>query len=251
MGALHRGHLALVEASTSECDFTVVTVFVNPIQFQPGEDYQRYPRDLRCDQAALSEFRVDCVFAPSQDEMYPPGYSTFVDPPEVARPLEGACRPGHFRGVTTIVLKLFHLVPADVAYFGHKDYQQSLVVRRMVEDLDLPLTIRVCPTVRDPDGLAISSRNVYLTPTEREQAIALPRALALAADWVRQGERDAQSISAAMRQELAAVGIRKIDYVALVHPETFAEVRAVNQATIAAVAAHVGSTRLIDNRLIG
>jgi pantoate--beta-alanine ligase len=149
------------------------------------------------------------------------------------------------------VLKLFHIIPADVAYFGHKDYQQSLVIRRMVEDLDVTITIRVCPTVRDPDGLAISSRNAYLTPDQRKQALALSRSLTLAADLVQQGQRDAKEVASQVRQELAAAGIHQIDYVTLVHPETLAEVRFVDQATIVAVAAVVGSTRLIDNRLIG
>jgi pantoate--beta-alanine ligase len=251
MGALHAGHLSLVEAAQAECEFTVVTIFVNPTQFAHGEDYSRYPRDLEADLLALAGDRVDCVFAPSQDHMYSPGHSTFVEPPEVARRLEGNCRPGHFRGVTTVVLKLFHLIPADVAYFGHKDYQQSLVIRRMVEDFSLPITLRVCPTVRDSDGLAISSRNAFLTPDEREQARALSRSLTRAAKLVEQGQRDAEVITAQVRQELAAAGIHKIDYVALVHPETLADVRTVDQATIAAVAAVVGSTRLIDNRLLG
>jgi pantoate--beta-alanine ligase len=251
MGALHQGHLSLVEAATSECDFTVVTVFVNPTQFSAGEDFVQYPRNLETDLQALAEYRVDCVFAPGESEMYRPGASTYVQPPEVARVLEGECRPGHFRGVATVVLKLFHIIPADVAYFGHKDYQQSLVIRRIVEELDVPVTIRVCPTVREPDGLAMSSRNAFLTPEQRKQALALSRALTLAADLVEQGQRDAQEITAQMQQELAGVGIRQIDYVALVHPETLAPVRSISQPTIAAVAAVVGNTRLIDNRLIG
>ena len=251
MGALHRGHLGLVEASVGECDVTVVSIFVNPTQFQPGEDFTQYPRDLQADREALSEFSVDYLFCPLTEELYPPGCSTFVEPPEIARPWEGIARAGHFRGVTTIVLKLLHVMPADVAYFGHKDYQQSLVIRHMVEDLNLSTTIRVCPTVRDPDGLAVSSRNAYLTPAERTQALALSRSLKLAADLVEQGQRDANTIATQMRQELAAAGINKIDYVALVHPETLTEVRSVDQATIAAIAAHVGTTRLIDNRVIG
>ena len=251
MGALHAGHLSLVEAATSEADYTVVTVFVNPTQFLPGEDFERYPRDLKSDLQALSGIGVDCVFAPSSAEMFPPGHSTFVEPPEVARPLEGKCRPGHFRGVATIVLKLLHVIPADMAYFGHKDYQQTLVIRRMVEDLDLTTTIRVCPTIRDPDGLALSSRNDYLAPDERERALALSRSLSLAADRVQQGQRDATEIVSLVRQELAVAGIHKIDYVALVQPDTLAEVRRVDQPTLAAVAAVVGSVRLIDNRLLG
>ena len=251
MGALHAGHISLVDASTHECDFTVVTVFVNPTQFAAGEDFEKYPRNLASDLQALADYPVDCVYAPSDKEVFRPGCSTSVEPPEVARVLEGQCRPGHFRGVATIVLKLFHVIPADVAYFGHKDYQQSLVIRRMVEDLDVPVTIRVCPTIREPDGLAISSRNAYLTPDQRKQALALSRSLTLAADLAEQGQRDASEIVARVRHELAVAGIHQIDYVSLVHPETMAEVRYVDQATIVAVAAMVGSTRLIDNRLIG
>lgn len=251
MGALHGGHLSLVEAAARECDFIVVSIFVNPTQFSVGEDYQQYPRTLAADLRALAPYPIHCVFTPSETQLYPPGHSTYVDPPEVARVLEGKYRPGHFRGVVTVVLKLLHLVPADVAYFGHKDYQQSLVIRRMVEDLNVPVTIRVCPTVRDPDGLALSSRNAYLTPDQREQARALSRSLSRAADLVEQGQCEAKVIAAQMHHELSAAGVHKIDYVALVHPETLADVSRVDQPTIAAVAAVVGSTRLIDNRLIG
>jgi pantoate--beta-alanine ligase len=250
MGALHAGHISLVDASRLECDFTVVTVFVNPTQFAPHEDFTRYPRDLAADLAALAG-RADLVFAPDDGQMYPDGFSTHVEPPRVAEPLEGRCRPGHFRGVATVVMKLFQLVPAEIAYFGQKDYQQSLVVRRMVEDLNVPIGVRVCPTVRERDGLALSSRNAYLSPTERQRALTLSRSLEAAARLHAEGERSAGTILAAMRQTLAAGGVTDIDYVALADRETLAELRHIDGPAVALVAARVGATRLIDNKLIG
>ncbi len=251
MGALHDGHLSLVRASRQVCDFTAVTVFVNPTQFGPHEDFDRYPRDLERDLNLLGEHRVDLVFAPPPEAIYPPGFSTFVEPPEVSRPLEGKCRPGHFRGVTTVVLKLFNLVPADVAFIGQKDYQQSLVIRRMVEDLNVPIEIRVCPTVREPDGLAMSSRNAYLSPAERQRALALPRALNLAAELIARGERDGHVVIRRMQRVLDEAGVEHVDYVALAHPESLHDVAQVDGPVVALVAASAGATRLIDNRLIG
>lgn len=250
MGALHAGHLSLVERSTAECDVTVVTIFVNPTQFAPHEDFGQYPRTLDTDLAALSKYGVDLVFLPTNDEMYPPGHSTFVEPPEAARRLEGECRGGFFRGVCTVVLKLFNAVPADIAYFGQKDYQQSVVVRRMVDDLDLPIRIVVCSTVREPDGLALSSRNAYLNPAERRQALAVSRCLTAAADQVAAGQTDADAIRNGMRQVLIDAGIERIEYVSLVEGESFAEVERVSGPVVALVAAFVGKTRLIDNLLI-
>ncbi len=250
MGALHEGHLSLVRASQAECEATVVTIFVNPSQFGPKEDFTRYPRNLDGDLAALGKLGVSWVFAPGVEVMYPEGHSTFVEPPQVSQPLEGRCRPGHFRGVATVVLKLFQIVPADVAYFGQKDYQQSLVVRRMVADLNVPTEIRVCPIVRESDGLALSSRNVYLSPTERVQALALSRSLHEAESAVRSGERDAEAIRRRMRQVLEAACIERIDYVALADPESFAEPVRAEPPVVALVAAYVGTTRLIDNRII-
>ena len=251
MGALHRGHLSLVDASIGECDRTIVTIFVNPTQFLPGEDYDRYPRSVPADLELLSEYPVDWVFAPSVEEMYPRRFSTYVHPPAVSEPWEGVQRPGHFRGVTTVVLKLFHIIPADVAYFGHKDYQQSQVIRRMVEDLSLPITIRVCPTVRDPDGMALSSRNQYLQPHERNIGLSISQGLNLATDLVAQGERRASVVLERVRRVLEEAGVTSIDYVALVHPDTMESVSTINNPTLAIVAVWVGATRLIDNRLIG
>ena len=250
MGALHEGHLSLVRASLAECDYTVVSIFVNPTQFGPHEDFLEYPRTLDADLERLRTCGVDLAFAPSNAEMYPNDFSTYVEPPRVAEPLEGQCRPGHFRGVATVVLKLFHLVQADVAYFGQKDYQQSLVIRHMVRDLDVPTEIRVCPTVREPDGLAMSSRNRYLSASERRCALALWRSLRLATELFARGERDPDVVGEQMRKLLQADTAR-IDYVALAHPETLEPADELDASTMALVAAYVGATRLIDNCRIG
>jgi pantoate--beta-alanine ligase len=251
MGALHEGHLSLVEASRAECDVTVVSIFVNPTQFGPSEDLDKYPRSLDTDLAALDEYKVDLVFAPSNDEMYPADFSTLVEPPDVAKPLEGDCRPGHFRGVATVVLKLFNVAPADVAYFGQKDYQQSLVIRRMVTDLNVPIEIRVCPIVREVDGLALSSRNVYLSPEQRQRSLAISRSLKFACDLFRRGATEARLIVDQITQELNKAGIHQIDYVSLSDAETLAPVDCVDASTMALIAARVGQTRLIDNCRLG
>ncbi|MHB1038476.1 MAG: pantoate--beta-alanine ligase [Pirellulales bacterium] len=251
MGALHAGHLSLVDASAGECDFTVVTIFVNPTQFGPNEDYRRYPRTLQADLELLRPHRVDLVFAPPVEEMYRPGSTTTVDVGAVAEPWEGRCRPGHFRGVATVVLKLFNLVGADIAYFGQKDYQQTAVIRRMVEDLDVPIAIRVCPTVRQEDGLALSSRNAYLDAAARQRALVLSKSLELAAELAARGERRAAAIRSRMEELFAAAGEVKIEYIALADPDTLQEVAEVTRPTLAAVAAVVAEVRLIDNRIIG
>ena len=250
MGALHAGHLSLVRAARAECDFTVATIFVNPTQFAPGEDYRCYRRTLDADLAALAALGVDVVFAPAVEQMYPDGHTTTVDVGGVALPLEGVCRPDHFRGVATVVLKLFHLAPAHVAYFGQKDYQQSLVVRQMVGDLDLPIRIRVCPIVREADGLALSSRNEYLSHSERRQALALSQSLRLASELYCVGERDAAVLRQRMREVFNSAGIGDIDYIALADRDRLEDVAVVGDETIALVAARVGKTRLIDNHLL-
>jgi pantoate--beta-alanine ligase len=251
MGALHEGHLSLVRASVAEGRFTVATIFVNPTQFGPAEDFTRYPRDLDRDRELLALAGAELAFAPDEGEIYPAGFSTFVEPPSVGLPLEGKCRPGHFRGVATVVLKLFNLAQADAAYFGHKDYQQSLVVRRLVADLSVPIEIRVCPTVREPDGLALSSRNAYLSASERRQALALSQSLFAAEELVAGGERRAKAVLEHMKHILGAAGIERIDYVAIADRETLADVSDLSRPAVALVAAHVGKTRLIDNLLIG
>jgi pantoate--beta-alanine ligase len=250
MGALHDGHLSLVRIARQRADCVVATIFVNPTQFGPAEDFSKYPQTLDADLQALSAAECDLVFVPTAAEMYPAGFSTYVDPPAVAHPLEGQCRPGHFRGVATIVLKLFHLIPAHFACFGQKDFQQLLVIRRMVEDLALPIEIVACPIVREPDGLAMSSRNRYLSPAERQQALALSQALNRAERLVADGQYDAASIVAAMRRVLAEAGLSRIDYVAIADPESLAERQSVDRPSVALIAAFVGDTRLIDNRML-
>lgn len=250
MGALHEGHLSLVDASAAECDYTVASVFVNPTQFGPGEDFEKYPRDIDADVALLKERGVDMVFAPEVDEMYPENSCTFVELDGIALPLEGKFRPGHFRGVATIVLKLFHAVAPDRAYFGQKDYQQTLVVKRMVTDLLVPVEIRVCPIVREPDGLAMSSRNAYLDKEARQHALVVPKCLLNVEAMIAAGERDVATILVAARAMFDKVPNAKIDYIALVDPDTLAPVEQIHGRTLAAIAAHLGSTRLIDNRII-
>jgi pantoate--beta-alanine ligase len=250
MGALHDGHLSLVRASRAECDVTLVTIFVNPTQFGPNEDFAKYPRTLDTDLLALAREQTDLVFTPPQDQMFPESLSTYVEPPSVAAPFEGVCRPGHFRGVATVVLKLFHLIPADVAYFGQKDYQQCRVIERMVADLDLPIEVRRCPIVREQDGLAMSSRNRYLSPEERRQAVAISRCLQAGCKRIQEGARDANVIREAMRAVLASAGISRVDYLAIAHPDTLHELQVIDQPAVLLVAARVGSTRLIDNWLV-
>lgn len=247
MGALHAGHLSLVQASNAQCDFTVVSIFVNPTQFGPQEDLSRYPRDLAGDLAKLADHKVDCVFAPSVEEMYPDDFQTSVMVKGVTDLWEGAHRPGHFSGVTTVVAKLFNQVMPSIAFFGHKDYQQSVVIRQMARDLAMPLQIEVCPTVREADGLALSSRNAYLSPTERQQALALSAGLKEAADRVASGERDAAVLTAAIEARCRQEPDLRLQYVAIVDPDTLQSVDKVLTPAIALIAAHVGSTRLIDN----
>jgi len=251
MGALHEGHLSLIEAARAECDVTVASIFVNPTQFGPGEDFHRYPRDLSRDVSLLGERGCELVFVPSEEEMYRPGHATFVEVGQLGQVLEGAYRPTHFRGVATVVLKLFHLAPADRAYFGRKDYQQTLVVRQMVSDLDVPIEIRVCPIVREADGLAMSSRNAYLSAEERQRATALYRSLQLAEKLAAEGQRDAATIRAAMENEIRRAGGIELQYIALVADGTVQPVDTIAGPTTVAIAARIGTTRLIDNTLIG
>lgn len=247
MGALHEGHLSLVQRSKQECDLTIATIFVNPTQFGPNEDLAKYPRTLESDLEMLSRIHCDYVLVPAADQIYRPGHSTSIEPPNVATQWEGAIRPGHFRGVATIVLKLFHLIPATIAYFGRKDYQQVAVIRAMVEDLNVPIRVETCPTVREPDGLAMSSRNRYLQSQDRPRAVGLWRSLEKARTLVEQGCRSAMEIEQAMIQTLEQAPVDSIDYAALVHPDTMERVPCIDQEVVAIVAARVGGTRLIDN----
>ncbi|MCX7623224.1 MAG: pantoate--beta-alanine ligase [Thermomicrobium sp.] len=250
MGYLHAGHLALVRRARAENEAVVVSIFVNPLQFGPAEDYERYPRDLDRDLRLLDAERVDAVFAPPVEEMYPPGFATsVVVSGPVAERLEGEARPGHFRGVATVVTRLLNLVQPHRAYFGWKDAQQVLVVQRLVADLALPVEIVPVPTVREPDGLALSSRNVYLSPEERRVAAALPQALFAALERFRAGERDAGELRRLVRETLAGAPVR-LEYVSVSDRETFTEVDRVERPALLLVAAWVGSTRLIDNVLL-
>jgi pantoate--beta-alanine ligase len=251
MGALHEGHMSLVDAARAECDLTLATIFVNPTQFAPHEDIEKYPRPLERDVSLLGSRGCDIVFTPSVAEMYPPGNSTYVDVGPLGQVLEGEFRPTHFRGVATVVLKLFQLAPADRAYFGRKDYQQTLVVRRMVEDLKTPIDIRVCPIVREADGLAMSSRNAYLSPAERQRALALSKSLRLAEQLAARGERNTETIERAMREQISTSGGVELQYIAFLADGTVTPVATISGPTAVVLAAHVGKTRLIDNTTIG
>jgi pantoate--beta-alanine ligase len=247
MGALHEGHLSLIRRARQDCPTVAISIFVNPAQFGPHEDFDRYPRPIERDLALAEEAGVDLVFHPSVEVMYPPGFATYVEVGPPALRWEGERRPGHFRGVATVVTKLFTITTPQRAYFGEKDYQQLQVVRRLVADLNLPVEIIGCPIVREPDGLALSSRNVYLTPTERPHATALWRALEAGRRLAAAGERDAGRLQAAMEAVLAATPGVRIDYVAVVDAATLEPVARLERPTRALIAAYLGSVRLIDN----
>jgi len=247
MGALHAGHLSLVDRSRKENDSTVASLFVNPTQFGPKEDLSRYPRDFEGDRRRLEDAGCALLFAPPPEEIYRPRFDTWVEPGTVAARLEGERRPGHFRGVTTVVLKLFGIVEPDRAYFGEKDAQQLAVIRAMVRDLDVPVEVVGCPTVREPDGLALSSRNRYLEGDDRRAAPVLYRALSHARDLWRAGERNAEALRSAMRETLAAEPRARVDYVSVADPVTFAELDRIEGPALLAMAVFVGPARLIDN----
>jgi pantoate--beta-alanine ligase len=251
MGALHDGHLSLVERARRENDQVAASVFVNPTQFGPHEDLGRYPRDLARDTKLLEDAGVDLLFAPEPTEMYPQGFATAVEVAGPSQFLEGERRPGHFRGVATVVLKLFGIAQPDRAYFGQKDAQQLAVVRRMVKDLDVPVEIVGCPIRREADGLALSSRNVYLSPDERRGAPVLFRSLEAARQRWEAGERDASAIRAAVRAVLATEPLARPDYVSVADPETFVEAEGRVDAAIVLLAVFFGKTRLIDNLPLG
>jgi pantoate--beta-alanine ligase len=252
MGALHAGHVSLMEIARRECDFVVASIFVNPTQFGPNEDFTRYPRTLENDLALCAAAGVSLVFHPTPEQMYPkqPPFGTFVEVTGLSEILEGAIRPGHFRGVTTVVLKLFEIVGAHAAYFGQKDFQQQTIIRQMVRDLNLPVEVRVCPTIRETDGLALSSRNIYLQGEERPSALALSRSLKLADEALRGGETDLKAIQAKMQALLSGTPLVKPDYAVLADPDTLQELIGMQSRIVALVAARVGKTRLIDNLVI-
>jgi len=250
MGALHRGHLSLVEECRQHVDYSVVTIFVNPTQFAPHEDLSRYPRPLSADLAACEAAGVDCVFTPDVSTFYPAGFNTWVTVDGISEELEGEFRPGHFRGVATIVAKLFHVVQPDVACFGSKDYQQQALIRQMVRDLDMPVDVVVCPTIREADGLALSSRNVYLSAEERTTARALSRALRLAEQLWKSGERDVSAVEYRMQAELQAESGVQVQYAVLRDPVTLKALTAWQPEVVGLIAAFVGKTRLIDHLTI-
>jgi pantoate--beta-alanine ligase len=250
MGALHAGHIALVRAARAQCDVVAASIFVNPTQFGPNEDFAKYPRTFEQDCALLKAEGVALLFAPQPEEMYPPGASTFVEVEGVGDRLDGASRPGHFRGVATIVAKLFHIVGPDKAFFGQKDAAQVAVLRSMVRDLNFDLELVVCPTVREPYGLALSSRNRYLSASERVQALVLSNALNVITAKYHAGEKDVARLLEAGRGVMATEPEVRIDYFAIVDPETLLPLTEARAGALAAVAAHVGSTRLIDNTLL-
>ncbi len=251
MGHLHQGHLSLIKRARQDCDEVVVSIFVNPTQFGAGEDYSRYPRDLSRDIKLCQQEGVDVVFAPSREEMYPDGYSTFVKvEEELSLTLEGSSRPGHFQGVCTILTKLFNIISPDFSYFGQKDYQQVLVVKRLVRDLNLRTQIVVLPTVREKDGLAVSSRNSYLNREERRAATVLHQSLEKARQLIKEGKRDPDLVVSRMKDVIKAESLAEIDYVAVVDPETLRKVERIGKEVLVAMAVKIGGTRLIDNEKI-
>jgi pantoate--beta-alanine ligase len=247
MGALHEGHLSLVRAAKAQCDLVAVSIFVNPTQFGPNEDLSKYPRTFEKDRAMLEKEGVNFLFAPSVEDMYPAGAVTYVTVEGLSDKLCGKSRPGHFRGVTTVVSKLFHIVEPAVAFFGQKDAAQAAVIRRMVRDLNLPVEIVVCPIVREADGLAMSSRNAYLSPQERKAALVLYRSLTRVRELFEQGEREAGKLIASGRQIFSEELAARLDYFEIVDPETLDPVTDVTHGVLVAVAAIFGTTRLIDN----
>ena len=247
MGALHEGHLSLIRAARAQSDVVAVSLFVNPLQFGPKEDLAKYPRTFERDRDLLEAEKVDLLFAPSSDAMYQPGATTFVTVEGLSDRLCGHSRPGHFRGVTTVVAKLFHIAEPDLAFFGQKDAAQVAIIRRMVRDLNLPVRIVVCPIVREKDGLALSSRNAYLDPQQRRQALALHRALMRVETLAGAGEHSAARLNEAGRQVMAEEPGARLDYFEVVNPETLDPVADISHGALVAVAAFIGNTRLIDN----
>ncbi|HOL31396.1 MAG TPA: pantoate--beta-alanine ligase [Anaerohalosphaeraceae bacterium] len=249
MGALHEGHGSLIIAAKKQCGYVVISIFVNPTQFGPSEDYNRYPRTFDADAAYCRNLGVDAVFAPSVEQMYPAEQLVWVHPEKLTDHLCGASRPGHFRGVATVCTKLFNIVQPDIAYFGQKDAQQAVVIRRMVQDLNIPIQICVCPIIREPDGLAMSSRNRYLSPAERRQALCLYNALTACRSRIAAGQRNAKLLIDLMAGIIADSGGR-IDYISIVDPHTLEPLEYIEQTALVALAVHIGNTRLIDNLLI-
>jgi pantoate--beta-alanine ligase len=250
MGALHEGHLTLMRKAKSECDVAVASVFVNPTQFGQGEDFEAYPRDLNKDLQMAANAGVDIAFTPDTSEMYPLGYQTAVTLSELTVRWEGEVRPGHFQGVATVVAKLLNIVQPERAYFGQKDYQQLLVIERLVRDLNIPTTVVMVPTVREPDGLAMSSRNAYLDAEQRQASVVLSRLLRRADELVKSGQTDSHAVRTELEALLRQTPDARADYIALAHPETLEPVVSLAEPTVVLLAIRIGKTRLIDNALI-
>jgi len=250
MGYLHEGHLSLIRRAKKECDLTVLSIFVNPTQFGPAEDYKKYPRDLKHDEAIARRLGVNAIFLPTVDKMYPPGFCTYVSVEGLSGILCGRSRPGHFRGVATVVSKLFNIVQPDVAYFGQKDAQQAVIIRRFVKDLNMGVKIRVLPIIREKDGLALSSRNKYLSGQERKDALVLYAALRGARRRVLAGERSAKRVVSAIKRLIEEKKGAKIDYVSVVEADSLTEIKRISGKVLIALAVRIGKTRLIDNVII-
>jgi len=251
MGALHAGHFSLINQARKENDIVVVSIFVNPAQFGPGEDLKKYPRSLKKDIESCRKLGVDLLFLPDKNDMYPEGYSTFINVDNLSDVLCGASRPGHFRGVSTVVAKLLNIVRPDVLYLGQKDAQQAIIISRMIKDLNYSVKVKVMPTVRHEDGLALSSRNAYLSKNERAAAVVLFKALQLAEFLIGNGQRNSSRIISRMRQLIEKNKLARIDYIAIVEPEQLKEIKRVEPGCLVVLAVKIGKTRLIDNTIIG
>ena len=250
MGYLHEGHLSLIRKARRETDIVVVSIFVNPAQFGPREDFRKYPRNFRGDRQLAESCGVDIIFYPNAKEMYPESYRTYVNVGEITENLCGASRPGHFRGVTTIVAKLFNIVQPDIAYFGQKDAQQAAVIEQMARDLNMPVKIKVLPTVREKDGLAMSSRNAYLNKKQRQDALVLHRSLLRARSLIKSGEKNARRIKAVMKSMINKKRTAKIDYISIVDTKNLKDVDRIKNRVLIALAIKIGPTRLIDNMVV-
>lgn len=250
MGYLHQGHLSLIKKAREASDIVVISIFVNPAQFGPREDFQRYPRDLERDAKLSEKLGVDYIFYPEASEMYPQDYKTYAEVTELSDKMCGRSRPGHFRGVATVVLKLFNIIQPDIAFFGQKDAQQAIIIHRMVEDLNLDVKIEILPIIREEDGLAMSSRNNYLNPQERQAALVLYRSLKLAEKLIKEGERKAANIIHQMEQLIAKEPLAKIDYISITDNKNLQELEVIDNEVLIALAVYMGKTRLIDNIVI-
>ncbi len=250
MGYLHEGHLSLIRRSRKDNDISVISIFVNPTQFGPGEDFKKYPRNFKRDERLAQEAGVDIIFYPAARAMYPEGYKTSINVGALGKRLCGASRPGHFQGVATVVAKLFNIVEPDTAYFGQKDAQQAIIIKKLTEDLDMPVKVKVMPIVREPDGLAMSSRNTYLSNKERAEALILNKALKKAGVMIKSGEKNASKVKKEMRSMINSKKQAKIDYVSVVDSGNLQELKTIKKGALIALAVKIGKTRLIDNTII-